>query len=71
MTNRTKITSTKATIPKNNEFRIRELQLLRQLADEHIELLAKDRILGFEPGARFEPKARRLRQLSQLVNHGR
>ncbi len=40
-----------------------ELQTLGQLANEDVDLLTEHEILGFEPGARFEPQAQRIRQL--------
>ena len=52
---------------QHKTIRIRQPQSLRQLADEDIELLAQDEIHGFEPGARFEPKAQRVR--ASCLNH--
>lgn len=49
---------------QSQAIRIREPQSLRQLADEDAELLTKHQILGFEPGARFEPHRAHTRAVS-------
>jgi hypothetical protein len=49
--------------------RIRQPQSLGQLAHEDVELLTEHQILGFQPGAGFEPQAQRIRQLFQPLNH--
>ena len=42
---------------------------LGKLADEDVELLTEHQILGFQPGARFEPRAQHIRQLFQPLDH--
>jgi len=51
------------------QVRICDLQSLGQLANQDVDSLTKHEIHGFEPGARFEPQAQRIRQLFQPLKH--